>query len=153
APGAGQQRQTPGAARIAPILPEVTGFELLEKLGTGGMGVVYRARRKEDGTLVALKTIRPASVASPRVVQRFLREASILQQLNHPNIVRFLGSGEMGDVLYFVMELVEGTDAARLLLKQGALPVARAVQLTRQLLSGLEYAHASGFIHRDIKPA
>ena len=133
-------------------LPTLPGYELLGRLGEGGMGVVYHARRKSDGTDVAVKTIRPAAQGSSPTVQRFLREAAILEQLRHAHIVGFHESGEAGGLLYFVMEMVRGCDAAQLLARQGTLGVPRAVALTRHLLAGLEYAHGLGFIHRDIKP-
>jgi eukaryotic-like serine/threonine-protein kinase len=131
----------------------VPGYRLLRELGRGGTGVVYLAARDGDGTLVALKTILPAVEASPKEVQKFLREADILRQLNHPRIVRFLDMNITGGQLWFAMEFIPGTDAARLLKKHGPLPVERAVRLVCQALKALEYAHARGFIHRDIKPA
>jgi serine/threonine protein kinase len=87
------------------------------------------------------------------VVQRFLREASILQRLQHPHIVAFHGEGEAGGLLYFVMEYVPGKDAQRLVREQGSQPVGRAVRLVCQLLEALAYAHGLGFVHRDLKPA
>ena len=133
-------------------LPTLPGYELLSQLGEGGMGVVYHARRLKDGSDVAVKTIRPAEQGSSPTVQRFLREAAILEKLRHAHIVGFHESGEASGLLYFVMEMVRGSDAGQLLARQGNLPVPRAVALTRHLLAGLEYAHGLGFIHRDIKP-
>lgn len=138
---------TPGAA-------PVPGYRIVRELGQGGMGVVYSAIRTADGTSVALKTIKPQCAASPAHIARFLREASILRELDHPNIVAFRDMGEAGDCLYIAMDYVHGTDAAGLL-KQcaGGMPVGRAVELVCQLLEALDYAHAKGFVHRDIKPA
>jgi serine/threonine-protein kinase len=133
--------------------PSIPGYEILDQLGKGGMGVVYQARRQADGTLVALKTITPTVKGTRREIDYFLREAQILCELDHPNIVAFHEMGEAGGRLYFVMEYVRGTDAERLLKEQGPLPVGRAVRLVCQLLQALEYAHAKGFVHRDIKPA
>jgi serine/threonine-protein kinase len=86
-------------------------------------------------------------------VQKFLREAGILRQLDHEHIVRFHEMNTAGGQLWFAMDYVPGTDAARLLLRHGPLPVRRAVRLVWRLLEALEYAHKLGFVHRDIKPA
>jgi serine/threonine-protein kinase len=128
------------------------GYLLLRVLGRGAMGVVHLALSRADNLLVAVKTISPASQPRPGVVERFLREAEILRELDHPHIVRFLDMGEAGGQLFFAMDYVAGTDVAALLRRQGALPVRLAVRLVNQLLQALEYAHALGFVHRDIKP-
>jgi serine/threonine-protein kinase len=134
-------------------LPVVPGFEIVRPLGRGGMGTVYEAIHQADGSRVALKTIVPAVVENPSAVTRFLREAGILRELDHPHIVRFLDIGEANEVLFFAMEYVSGTDAARLLLQRGPLPLPTAIALTCQVLEALAYAHDRGFVHRDVKPA
>jgi serine/threonine-protein kinase len=140
------------------VFPAVPGYQILRELGRGGMGIVYLARRESDGTPVALKTIIPAVQVHPGQVERFLREVDIVRKLNDPNreesfhIVHFLDSGSFESGLYFAMEYVEGTDAARLL-KKGPLVVREALRIVCQVLKGLAYAHAEGFVHRDIKPA
>ena len=131
----------------------VTGFSVIRELGKGGMGVVYLAIRQSDHALVALKTAIPAIAGSPAQVERFLREARILEQLDHPNIVAFREMGESKGQLYFAMDYVQGIDAGKLLRREGALPVKRAVGLICPLLEALEYAHERKFVHRDIKPA
>jgi serine/threonine-protein kinase len=131
----------------------VPGYRILGELGRGGMGVVYLAEREQNKSPVALKTIRPAVTPTTQAVERFLREAGILQSLCHSGIVGFWEMGEAVDLLYFAMEYVPGTDAARLLRERGPLPVGRAVALACQVLEALAYAHAQGFVHRDIKPA
>jgi serine/threonine-protein kinase len=131
----------------------IDGYRLIRPLGQGSMGVVYLAVRDADDSLVALKTVMPAVAGTPAQVERFLREADILRQLQHPNIVAFRESGECGGKFYFAMDYVRGHDASRLLRSEGALPVARAAGLVCQLLEALDYAHGRGFVHRDIKPA
>src|SRR4029077_7950755 len=116
----------------------------------GGMGTVYLARRAADGCQVALKTIAPATPPSASQVQRFLRDANILLQLQHPHIVAFRALGEADGLFYFAMDYVAGTNAAALINEHGRLPVRAAVRLTCQLLHALESAHAQGFVHRDI---
>jgi serine/threonine-protein kinase len=117
------------------------------------MGVVYLATRLSDASQVALKTIRPAVAASEREVECFLREANILRQLRHPQIVAFHQMDRAREVLYFAMDYVPGTDASRLLKRHGPLAVGRAVRLVCQVLEALQHAHGQGFVHRDIKPA
>jgi serine/threonine-protein kinase len=132
--------------------PPIPGYRIVDELGRGGMGVVYRAERLSDGSVVALKTILPAVAPTPELVGRFLREANTLKALEHPHIVSFREMGEAGGLLYFAMDFVPGMDAKRLLNQEGPLPVGRAVRLTCQLLEALAYAHGRGFVHRDIKP-
>jgi serine/threonine-protein kinase len=116
------------------------------------MGVVYQAVCLADAAVVALKTIKPASAPPASELERFLREARLLAQLRHPNIVAFRDMGECNGQLYFAMDFVRGSDAAGLLRRHGPLAIARAVRLTCQLLDALEYAHTAGIVHRDIKP-
>jgi serine/threonine-protein kinase len=117
------------------------------------MGVVYLARRAANGSLVALKTIIPAVAGSRAQVERFLREADVLRGLSHPHIVAFRELGEADGRLFFAMDYVQGTDAARLLKASGPFAVGRAAGLVCQLLDALDYAHSRRFVHRDIKPA
>jgi serine/threonine-protein kinase len=131
----------------------IQGYRIVRELGRGGMGVVSLALRTADGTVVALKTITPAAAGVRAHVERFLREADILRRLAHPTIVALRETGESSGQLYFAMDYVRGTDAARLLHEEGPLPVGRAVGLVCPLLEGLGYAHAHGFVHRDVKPA
>jgi serine/threonine-protein kinase len=134
-------------------LPQlIPGFQLVRELGRGGMGIVYLALETGAGTVVALKTIKPAVNASKADVERFLREANILRELDHPQIVPFRSLGAANGQLYFVMAYVRGTDASRLLKEQGPLPIRQAVGLVCQLLEALEHAHSKGFVHRDVKP-
>ena len=129
------------------------GYEVLGRLGAGAMGIVYRARRERDGVETAIKCIHPDVATNPRTVSRFLREVSILQQLRHPHIVEFHESGECSAGLYFVMELVVGVNADKLIRQRGPLPMAEAIALVLPVLDALGYAHGRGFVHRDIKPS
>jgi serine/threonine-protein kinase len=132
----------------------VAGYRIVRELGRGGMGVVYLALREQDGARVALKTIKPAVAAGNVALLRFLREARILGELDHPNIVAFREMGEAEGVLHFAMDYVRGTDLSHIQKDHGGpLPIPRAVALVSQLLQALDYAHAKGFVHRDIKPA
>jgi serine/threonine-protein kinase len=156
------QRASAQAASLCPACAEqarnlaqpIAGYQLVRELGRGGMGVVYLALRLADRTVVALKTIIPAVTATKPLVERFLREARVLRDLQHPHIVAFREMGESFGQLYFAMDYVRGMDAAHLLKNHGRpLPVGRAVALVCQLLDALAYAHARRFVHRDIKPA
>ncbi len=128
------------------------GFALERMLGQGGMGVVHLARRESDGSRVALKSIRQAHAADDAILSRFLREASILRRLDHRHIVRFEEIGFARGRIFFVMEYVEGKNAADLVKTRGPMPIKVAAGLACQALDALKYAHDLGFVHRDIKP-
>lgn len=131
----------------------IPGYRPLRILGEGGMGIVYLAERTSDNSRVALKLLKTASGVSGKQIQRFQREAEILNQLRHPNIVGFHEAGAVGNAPYIVMEFVDGVDADTILKKHGPLPVPTAVKYVCQLLEALEYAHSRRLVHRDIKPA
>jgi serine/threonine-protein kinase len=151
-------------AGLAPICPAcqeeirqqpqpIADYVVVRKLGEGGMGVVYLALRKVDGTALALKTIIPEVEVEERDLKRFLRESEILRDLNHRHIVSFREMGSVEGRPYFAMDLIRGVDASRLVKEGGPLAVGRAVGLVCQLLEALEYAHAKDYVHRDVKPA
>jgi serine/threonine-protein kinase len=117
------------------------------------MGVVYLAARRHDRQQVAVKTITCNGPATQRDVQRFLREASILRELRHPNVVKFHDFGQCEGQVYLSMEYVAGQDAQRLSDDLGPLSIPRATHLTCELLRALAFAHSRRFVHRDIKPA
>jgi eukaryotic-like serine/threonine-protein kinase len=133
--------------------PLVPGYRLSQELGRGGMGIVYRAQRQSDGRDVALKTIIPKIRLSNDSMDRFFREANILRQLQHSNIVAFQDMGETPDLVYFAMDLVAGADANKLIKTEGPLPIGRATRIMLQVLDALAYAHEKGIVHRDLKPA
>jgi serine/threonine-protein kinase len=139
------------AGRDSPVA--VPGYEVVRKVGQGGMGVVYLARQAATGLAVALKVIVPESGASDKAVQTFLREASVLSRLNHPRIVRFHEVGTARGLFFFAMEYVETVNLAELL--TGLAPAARvrtACGILCQALDALHFAHGLGFVHRDVKP-
>jgi WD40 repeat protein/tRNA A-37 threonylcarbamoyl transferase component Bud32 len=128
-------------------------YQLLQRLGEGGMGQVYKARHSRLGRLVALKLIHPKHLGDEAARRRFLRETRSLSRLDHPNIVRALDAGEEHDRLYLVMELVEGTDLAHMVKEKGGLPIGLACECARQAALGLQHAHEQGLVHRDVKPS
>jgi eukaryotic-like serine/threonine-protein kinase len=126
-------------------------FTVQAELGEGGMGVVYRAV-DERGQPVAIKRLHAAVASSPELATRFQREASAQAMLSHPNIAALHAVGVTDDGgMFFVMELIDGHDLATEL-EHGPLVPARALALTKQLLSGLHHAHQFGLVHRDLKP-
>jgi eukaryotic-like serine/threonine-protein kinase len=137
----------------APAAVVQCGYRILSELGRGGMGVVYHAVREADGTEVALKTILPCVTPTRTDVERFLREARVLQQLRHRNIVGFQDLGNAGDLLWFAMDFVPGADTSHLRKAEGPLALGRVVGWGCQLLEALAHAHGCGYVHRDVKPA
>ena len=127
-------------------------YRVLEKIGTGGMGEVYRARDTRLDRDVALKILPQAFVADAERVARFQREAKVLASLNHPHIAAIYGLEEEAPVSALVMELVEGEDLAQRL-RRGPIPLDEALPIAKQIAEALEAAHGQGIIHRDLKPA
>ena len=125
--------------------------ELLEAIGRGGLGVVYRARNTEDGQIVALKVIRPEKVGEWSTRRRFLREIKLATRLDHPAIVRVFDSGDHEDGVFIVMELVEGETLFRVL-RRGPMHAVRALEIGYDLAGALAHAHERGVVHRDLKP-
>ena len=127
-------------------------YEIIEPLGQGGMGQVFRARHTKLNKIVALKIIRGRENISQNRIARFEREMQAVGQLDHPNVVRALDAGEADGVSFLSMELVDGIDLAKVA-DDGAVSVADACEILRQASRGLQFAHDSGLIHRDIKPS
>ncbi|HVS39028.1 MAG TPA: serine/threonine-protein kinase, partial [Gemmataceae bacterium] len=127
-------------------------YVLMEKVGEGGMGAVFKARNWKLGQIVALKLIRPERLGSADAVKRFRREIRAAAQLDHPNIVRALDADEVGGTHLFVMEYVDGTPLNQVVKERGPLPAAEACAHIRQAALGLHHAQERGLVHRDVKP-
>ncbi len=132
----------------------IDGYLLLRRLGKGGMGEVWLALNRMLGKLTAIKSVKPAVDASPAEIQRFVREARILFDMRHPNIIQFYEAGQSQGVIYLSMEYVDGWDVARLIARKNKpLATSFSVSVMSRVLSAVEYAHRKGLVHRDIKPA
>lgn len=130
----------------------INEYVLLQELGTGGMGRVFKARHQRMARMVVLKIIKEQHATTVDAVNRFNREIKSIAKLNHPHIVRAYDAGAYRDTPYLVMEYVEGEDLAHHVRNQGPLSVADAVDYVIQAATGLEYAHQQGIVHRDVKP-
>lgn len=128
-------------------------YILLELLGQGGMGQVFKARHRIMKRVVALKIILQSQLASPAAIHRFHREIQAVAQMSHPNVVVAYDADQVDDTHFFVMEYVEGVDLAKLVKQHGALPTLLACEYVRQAALGLQHAHDRGLVHRDIKPS
>jgi serine/threonine protein kinase len=128
-------------------------YILLDKIGQGGFGSVFKARHRRMQRIVALKVLRPELVREPLAVQRFQREVETAAKLSHPNIVTAHDADEARGMHFLAMEFVDGPDLGRLVKKNGPLPPAQAVDYVVQAARGLAHAHAAGVVHRDVKPS
>ncbi len=131
----------------------IAGYRIEERVGRGGMGVVYRAEHLNLRRRAAIKIIAPDLSESEGFRERFSREARIAAALQHPNIVTVYDAGEVDGLLYLAMQYIEGFDLSAMLRRDGRLRPYRAVDVCRQVASALDAAHAMGLIHRDVKPA
>ncbi|MCW3998651.1 MAG: serine/threonine protein kinase [Candidatus Bathyarchaeota archaeon] len=135
-------------------LPHIPGYLIVLKLGQGGYGTVYFAKRLRDGKELALKTLTPLNKAvTERDVALFQREMDVCMALRHPNLVSFEDQGFTEGLLYFAMEYCSGGSLHDLVLKRSVLSVNEALPIMRQVLDGLAFAHQKGYVHRDLKPA
>ncbi|MCI0537500.1 MAG: protein kinase [Verrucomicrobiales bacterium] len=135
----------------AELAPHFSQLEILECLGRGGMGVVYKARQKSLNRGVALKLLAPERVTDVKFAERFTREAQALAQLNHPHIVTIHDFGQAGGFYFLLMEFVDGVNL-RQLLRSRKLTPEEALAIVPPLCDALQYAHDHGIVHRDIKP-
>jgi serine/threonine protein kinase len=131
----------------------IAGFEILEEINRGGMGVIYKARQLAMNRLVALKAINAAKLHQPSVRARFELEVKAAALLNHVNIVTVYQADLDGPFPYLAMEYVPGIDLLRLVRQQGPVPILDTVYYIRQVAEGLQHAYERGLIHRDIKPS
>jgi tetratricopeptide (TPR) repeat protein/predicted Ser/Thr protein kinase len=127
-------------------------YEILQLLGEGGMGAVYKASDRELERVIALKVIRPDLAGHPEILQRFKQELILARQITDTNIIRIFDLGEADGIRFITMEFVEGETLHHMLRTQGKLPVEEVVNTLEQILSGLRAAHKAGVIHRDLKP-
>ncbi|WP_437507013.1 serine/threonine-protein kinase [Sorangium sp. So ce1099] len=128
-------------------------FQILQKIGSGGMGSVYKAAQPAMNRMVAVKILHPKLANRKDLVSRFRREARAMSHLTHPNTVKVLLYGELEDgSLYIVMEYLEGKNLNQVVRKEGPLPVERAIPILIQVCGALQEAHIQGIVHRDLKP-
>lgn len=134
------------------MLSKLGKYEIEAELGSGGMGVVYRAIDTRLGRPVALKTMSPTVLGNPEVLKRFYREAQAAGQLHHPNIVTIYDIDEADGIPFIAMELLEGEDLEKIIAERRDLPLHRRLDIIVQTCRGLHYAHEHGVVHRDMKP-
>jgi predicted Ser/Thr protein kinase len=147
--GQGTVFEAPTLAELAPLFPQL---EILEIIGKGGMGAVYKARQKELDRIIALKILPPTMGEAAGFAERFSREAKALAKLNHPGIVTIHEFGRANGLFYFVMEFVDGLNLRQLLARERISP-REALTIVPAICDALQFAHDHGIVHRDIKPA
>ncbi len=162
APGTPQPGSGPGSAvtninlNLNAILNPGTvlggRYEILQILGLGGMGAVYKAQDRELDRTIALKVIRPDLASNPEVLARFKQELLTARQVTHRNVIRIFDIGEAEGIKFITMEYLVGTDLRALLAERGKLPPEEAMDIIQQVCAGLQAAHSEGIIHRDLKP-
>ncbi|MES2661268.1 MAG: protein kinase [Verrucomicrobiota bacterium] len=138
----------PTIDELAALFPQ---FEILELIGKGGMGAVYKVRQKELDRIVALKILPPAIGETPGFAERFAREAKALAKLNHPGIVTIHEFGQQDGLYFILMEFVDGVNLAQLM-RTGRISPREALAIVPQICDALQFAHDQGIVHRDIKP-
>ncbi len=127
-------------------------YELIEKIGDGGMAVVYKAKDKLLNRLVAVKILKPEFTKDAKFIESFRKESHAAASLNHPNIVSVYDVGREGNINYIVMELIEGTTLSEIIYNSAPMPYKQVVNLANQIAAGLAVAHKRGIVHRDVKP-
>ena len=128
-------------------------YQILQLLGEGGMGAVYKARDTEIGRLVALKVIRRDLAGGAEIIQRFKQELVLARQITHKNVVRIYDMGDADGLKFITMEYVDGEDLKHILQKAGKLPPSEAISIMQQICRALDACHCEGIIHRDLKPS
>src|SRR5215472_3473176 len=147
--GSRRTNEPPSPEVLAKDFPQL---EIIELLGQGGMGTVYKARQPQLDRFVALKILSAELSAQPAFAERFTREARALARLNHPNIVAVYDFGKAGDLYYFIMEYVDGMNLSQLEAAKKRLDPGQALSIVPKICEALQYAHDEGIVHRDIKP-
>ncbi|HEX5063332.1 MAG TPA: protein kinase, partial [Kofleriaceae bacterium] len=127
-------------------------YRVLEVIGRGGMGVVYRVEHLRMGKVAAMKVLHRDLAGDPDVIGRFEREAAAISKLFHPHTVQVFDFGTAGEALYLIMEFVRGIDLAQMIQRDGPMPWSRAAPLLAQVCGALQEAHELGIVHRDLKP-
>jgi serine/threonine protein kinase len=154
--GTPQYSKTMTMMAPAPELPRGTLFadryEVIEELGRGGMGSVYRVEDKKVNEEIALKLINPEIAQDRKIIDRFSHELKVARQISHRNVCRMYDLGEADGSHFITMEYVQGEDLRSLLKRIGRLPEDKALAISRQVADGLAEAHHLGVIHRDLKP-
>src|SRR5688572_7473247 len=146
--GATSQSAPPTHEELVAAFPQL---EILELIGQGGMGFVFKARQPKIERLVALKLLPQSLAADPAFAERFTREARVLARLNHPNIVTLHDFGQANGFFYLLMEFVDGVNL-RQAMEAGRFTSAQALALVPDICEALQYAHMQAMLHRDIKP-
>ena len=137
---------------MSPDIPQKIGnYEILGVIGRGGMATVYKAFQPSLSRIVAIKVLPPRYLSDPVFVERFHREAQAVAMMNHPNIVHIIDKDRDGDLLYFVMEYVPGVMLQKLM-RQRRLTLAEALRVAKEVSKGLDCAHRTGIVHRDLNP-
>lgn len=132
---------------------EIGQYRLIERIGRGAMGVVYRAEDTSSGGQVALKVMSPELSTNEELLERFRREALAAARVDHPNITRVIDFGEEGDRVYMAMELLDGSDLKNLIERGATVRLADKLSIMVQASGGMAVVHSLGFVHRDLKPA
>ncbi|HLF95264.1 MAG TPA: serine/threonine-protein kinase [Planctomycetota bacterium] len=151
-PSKSKAKAKPKPAVPADLVHLLSGYEIVERIGQGGMGTVYKARDTIMGRWVAVKLLAPFLADDKEYIKRFFQEARNLQKLHHPNIVAAFDAGIAGEHKFFIMEYVNGPSVEQVMHSKGVLSEHNALEITRQVAQALDYAWTNTIIHRDIKP-
>jgi serine/threonine-protein kinase len=138
--------------RAEPAQIDIPGYTVMERVGLGGMGIVYKAKQLSMERIVALKILNERYSANGEFVDRFIREARAAGKLNHPNVIHVHDISKANGRHYFSMEFIDGASVKEILRKEKKLPASRAIDIAVQAAKALEFAHENGIVHRDVKP-